>query len=337
MQWITRLKLKWQAWRQGANVGIQSPTDASTTKPLLKRRSLWIATALVVIPLYYLMGMLFFSSIDDDPRFRPSPADLPAGGSVAVAMASGLMDREVNKVGWTPNNPWFFPTAFIDNLPNYQEGVRRLTTQFVLEARDQLGRLRGTGSVDPNLETAVARLNYPGDIWLIGHNFPYIGMSSESSYREAIDALRAYNQSAASGAASYERRVDALNAVLDRMALSLGDTMAKNERYVANHGGTLFETQSDDIFYQTKGQAHAALMILTGLREDFAPTIRERGLANLWGEMTRQLQEVNDMNPLIVLNGKPGSGVLKSHLAEQGFRMSNARNKLREITDVLQK
>jgi len=333
MQWLTRLKLKLaDAWARLRNRDGSTPAAGGA-------RWRWLLPVLVVLvlPLWYLFGVLFMAGIDEDLAFRPSPQDLPAGGSVAVAMASGIMDREVNEVGWTPNNPWFSPTYLIDNLPNYQEGERRIIAQFTLEMRDQIGRLRGTGAADTHLNQAVSNLSFAGDRWYVNHDRPILSLASESFYRDAITAMRAYNQEVAAGKATYERRADALEAVLTRIGLALGDSLARTDDYVATRGGTLFEGTSDDIFYQSRGEVRAAYLVLSGLRQDFAPVIRARGLDNLWNKLMHDLRQINEMDPLIVLNGEAGGMMLKSHLAEQGFMLSNARVALREITAVLQK
>jgi len=57
--------------------------------------------------------------VDDDLAYMPDIAAAP-GGSRAVAMAAGLITREVDRHGWTANDPFFMPSALLDNMPNFQ-------------------------------------------------------------------------------------------------------------------------------------------------------------------------------------------------------------------------
>jgi hypothetical protein len=131
-----------------------------------------------------------------------------------------LLDREVNGYGWKPNNPWLYPTALMDNMPNFQLGILASLRPVGLELRDSVGRLRGSGGTDTDLEAVYTAISYAPDRWLLGSKFPFLGMSSESQYRDAIKGLRGYNARVGTGQAIYERRVDTLVRLLDRLALS---------------------------------------------------------------------------------------------------------------------
>jgi hypothetical protein len=315
------------------------PPHGATSEPVKRKRRWWLAAApaaLLAVLLYYVLGALLLTQIDTNPAFRPAAADLPPKGSVAVAMASAVMNREVNDHGWKPNNPFFFPTALMDNMPAYQSGQLLMVRQFLLELKDHVGRLRGMGATDSDLDSAYSALSYPPDIWLIGTRWPFIGASSESFYRDAIEHMRTYNGRVATGDALYERRVDTLGATLNRMALSIGDASANAERTVSAGRGGLFDTGADDVFYQNKGQAYAAYLLLTGLREDYADVIRQRQLTNLWTAMMDSLRQVIEMDPLIVSNGDPDALFSANHLTTQNTYLLTARNRLREITTVLQ-
>ncbi len=340
MQWLTRWKLSWQARRQQRAEGAAS-NDESLVAFLNDRlgRAGWITgAALLLLFLYFGVGGIALSTVDDDLAFRPSPADLPPGGSVAVAMSSGLLDRELNTHRWTPDDPWFFPTGLIDNMPAFQTGMRQTTQQFLLELKDQVARARGSGSTAPDLEKAFADLSYPPDRWWLGTDWPWIRGSSTSYYRDAVTELRRYNSRVGNGQALFERRADTLNAVLDRLALSLGSASAQLDQHVANHAGKgLIDWQSDNVFYNVRGQAYAAHMILRGLREDYGGLIRQRELATVWGELMRSLEALIAIDPLIVANSDPQGLLINNHLTAQGVLLMRARTELREITAILQK
>lgn len=338
MMWLTRIKLHWKAWRQRVAEGSTSGV-LGVFKPEgpVSRSIVGAAVFGLVFVLYYGVGGFLISTIDDDQAFRPSPQDLPPNGSVTVAMMSGLMNRELNEHSWTADDPWFFPTALLDNMPAYQRGIRQMTLQVALELKDQVARTRGSGGIDADLEEAFSDLSYPPSRWWIGTDWPWIRSSSTSNYRDAVKALSRYNQRVAANDALFERRSDTLNAVLDRMALSLGAASNRLDKQVAQAGDKTLDFEADDAFYEVRGEAYAAYLILTGLQEDYAGLIRQRELANVWAELLKSLQELIALDPLIVANGEPGAMLVKNHLAEQGFSLLRARQQLREITAILQK
>lgn len=342
MTWLNSLHLKWEAWRLRREADTLSSrpgvTAARPTGQLRSRFRRWAIIGggfLALILAYYGLGAILSHRIDATMDFRPSPADLPPGGSVTVGMMSGILDREL-QAGWVPNDPWFYPTAWMDNTPAFQRGLVVGMRQVVLEMRDHIGRTRGSGSTDEDLEKAYSTLSYPPDLWWMGTEWPFLRSSSETSYRETVDALRSYNQRLSRKEALFERRADSLYATLDRIALGLGAASASLDRQVAEHSRDWHDGEADDRFYEVKGQAYATYLILIGLREDYAGLIRQRELQNVWSAMMRSLQEMIAIDPLYVSNGEPGGLLVKNHLTEQGFYLLRVRTQLREVTSILE-
>lgn len=302
-----------------------------------RRLSLGFAGAvLAMLLLYYPLGAFWVHRIDDDPDF--SPGEIAPEASRAVAMAAALIDREVGRHGWPANDPWFFPGAVLDNMPNYQQGIITALRRFALELTDQIGRTRGSSQADPDLETARSRLNYAGDVWVWDLSVSlWPTAPSDQQYMAARDALLSYNRRVAAGAAVFERRSDNLLYTLDRIATDLGSSSAALEKRVESDAGALLDFQADDIFYRTKGELYAYAMILRELETDFAPIIRERSLQRAWKEMLDNLLLAAELQPWVVLNGAPDGQFLPNHLASQGFYLLRARTQLREISDILLK
>jgi Uncharacterized protein conserved in bacteria (DUF2333) len=322
---------------QGSGDPVAPSVAGSSEK--LKRRWGWrmggIGLALLLLLGYYLLGALLLTRVDDTLNFRPGKADLPAGGSETAAMMSALLDREVNGYGWKPNNPWIYPTALMDNMPNYQLGILASLRPVGLELRDSVGRLRGSGGTDADLEAVYSAISYAPDRWFIGSKFPFLGMSSESQYRDAIKGLRQYNARVGSGQATYERRVDTLVRLLDRLSLSLGNASNDLDKRMQSPGG-LFDTKADDVFYRTKGQCYAAYLLLSAMRNDYSGVVKDRAVANLWADMMDELKQAVVLDPWIVSNGKSDDVLVQNHLAAQGVHLERARQRLREISGILQ-
>lgn len=342
MALLDSLQLKWEAWRLRREAdslsGRAGPAGAAAIRSpaarLRRRRLLAAAAVLAIIPLYYLIGGILSHSIDESLDLRPGTADLPPGGSVTIGMTSAVLAREL-ETGWVPNDPWFYPTAWLDNMPAFQRGVVIGLRPVVLEMRDRVGRTRGSGSTDEDLERAYSTLSYPPDLWWMGLEWPFLRASSETNYREAIDSLRSYNQRLSRKEALFERRADSLYGALDRVALGLGSASAALDTQVRQGSQGWIDTEADDRFYEVKGQAYASYLVLAGLREDYAVLLRQRELQNVWAEMMRSLQELIAIDPLYVSNGEPGGLFIKNHLTEQGFYLLRVRTQLREITAIL--
>lgn len=287
---------------------------------------------------YYLVGAFWIHSIDDDADFRPAAVDVVPGGSHAVAMTAALIDREVNQKRWTSNDPWFVPSAFLDNMPNYQQGVVSALARFSFELTDQLGRTRGSSQTDPDLQSASGLLQYAGDVWVWDPSVSLMPRaSSEAQYREARKALLNYNVRLAAGDAIFERRGDNLMATLDRIALDIGSSSAALDQAVVQNSTQFFDPSADDQFYNVKGQLYAYYLLLSALGQDFDKLITERELNSAWDQMLDSLHKAAMLSPMVVVNGAPDGQLLPSHLASQGFYLLRARTQLREITNILLK
>ena len=290
----------------------------------------------VLIVLYYVVGAFVMQSIDDDPNFQA--VGEPEGGSHSVAVTAALIDREVDTHFWTPNDPFFYPSALLDNTPNYQQGIIYALSRFTIELADQIGRTRGSSEVDADLDKAAGLLKYPGNVWIFDLSTSFLPTpASETQYRAAARALTAYNERLAAGQAIFERRSDNLIATLDRIASDLGSASATLDQHLAKPRPLLVDTKVDDIFYGVKGRLYGYAIILRELGRDFDEVIKDRQLRPAWDQMMQSLNQAAILDPLVVMNGAPDGAYFPSHLAVQGFYLLRARTQLREITNILLK
>lgn len=328
----------------GATVPVPIPVPTPTLEPAgarerrlrlrIGRRGLKVMAGLLLLGTVLNFGVLgpMGHVVDADPDFRA--ASTVPNGSIAVATAAALIDREVNGYGWTPNDPWFAPTAVLDNMPNFQAGAVKAVGRFSFEMLDQIARRRGSSSADPDLERASGFLQYPADIWVFDLSRSLLPtVSSESQYREGLAALGRYNDRLSSGGAIFERRADTLAGTLSRIAADLGSQTAQLER-AKQSGWWIFSTTADDAFYTNKGMLYGYYVTLSALGEDFASVIRERNLEMVWQQTIESLRQGSQLQPLIVLNGDRRS-IFANHLALQGFYLKRAILQLEEAVSVL--
>ncbi|WP_340148778.1 DUF2333 family protein [uncultured Sneathiella sp.] len=301
----------------------------------------WKVFALLVLLfliLYYPIGMITINNIEDDTSFVPTGKNVVAGGSHAVNMMAGLIDREINVNRWTANDPFFMPSAALDNMPNYQQGIISALARFGFELTDQIGRTRGSSQTDPDLQEAAGLLQYSGTKWAWDPTVSLLPTAaSEEQYEKARSSLIDYNKRLAEGNAVFERRADNLLATLDRIALDIGSSTATIDKHIDENAGAFIDFQADNIFYGVKGQSYGYYMLLKALAQDYEGLIKERGLTNAWAQMLASFKSVIDLDPFIVVNATPDSQFLPNHLAAQAFYVLRARTQLQEISNILLK
>lgn len=301
------------------------------------RKLLWgFGGLLLLLLLYYTIGAIWVHRIDNNPDFTPTV--ITEGGSRAVDVAAALVEREVDVHHWTANDPFFLPGSVLDNMPNFQQGIVYAVSRFGIALSEQLARARGTSAVDPDVDRASGLLRYPGTIWVFDFSRSLAPTaSSESQYRAAVKALRAYNQRVAAGEATFDRRADNLIDTLERFINDLGSSSGTIDDHLRNHGGWPISFTADDVFYQTKGRLYAYYLLLKALGEDFSSVLQERNLTTVWTQMLETAREAAVLKPWVVLNGAPDSQFIPSHLSGQGFLLMRLRTQLREVENVLQK
>ena len=303
----------------------------------LKRVGRAALVVVVVMLLYYPVGMAWIHTIDDDPAFF-AEADVAPGASRAIALTATLVDRETDVHPWVANDPFFLPSSALDNMPNFQQGVVAALGRFAVEWRDHLGRTRGSSQVDPDLERAASLLQYSGKVWVWDPSVSWLPTAtSEEQYRSAVAALVRYNERLAGGQAVFDRRSDNLIGTLDRIAADLGSASATTDARIAENAPILFDFVSDDIFYRNKGLLYGYFLLLRELGRDYADLLTERRIETAWTQMLHSFLEAATLQPFVVINGAPSSQVMPSHLASQGFFLLRARVQVREVGDILLK
>jgi hypothetical protein len=299
---------------------------------LRKRLRLLLFAVPALIALYYGLGALLMGRIDDDPSFTVNEGELVEGERASVALAAGLLDRELNKHGWVANDPFFLPTSLLDNMANFQLGIVAGLARFSNALYLTLAR---EGVEDSNLKAAATRLMRPGTVWLWDWSQPlkFIGRS-EGQYREAQVSLDSYNVALTEGKARFPESQAALRAILLEMMAGLADASEKLAS-TAETASPIFSASADDALYFAKGVAYANTIIFKGLERDYASLIVSRAVEAEWKAAEEALQESCALEPVFVMNGAPDSFLLPSHLMSQGFRIFRARRALERVAAKL--
>lgn len=290
-----------------------------------------ILIGLVFMVLSIPVGMYVASNVDDDTAF--SGTSQPKQ-SKAVATAVALIDREVNQHYWVANDPWFYPSAWVDNTAAFQMGIMASLARFGVEMTDNIGRVRGSSIADKDLEKASGLLKYSGKIWRFDFSTSLLPTAtSEEQYRSAKNLMERYNTLLMEDVVTFEKRSDNLQMTLRRFASDMGSESAVLEKAQ----GDLMTWDADDVFYYNKGKMYAYYLILRDLGADFADVLADKELSPAWDDMLLSLKTAAELNPMIIFNGGGDNTFLPSHLGNQGFALLRARTKIKEIENILEK
>ncbi len=291
----------------------------------------WLVPLLVIgVALYYAIGMAVSQRIDDDLSYAPDPAALKE--SRTVAMAAGLLFREIDQHGWVANDPFFRATWMLDNMPNFQLGIVAGVETFT----EGLSNGHNPGNTS-NLGLAQGLLKYSGTVWMFEPSKSWSPtISSEKQYRSAARYLLRFNTQMASAGKSIEETVP-LVPLLHHLITGLTLVVEDQERQIHLGRRRLFDVHADEAFYENKGKIYAYTLLLTALGRDHANVLAERGLDKDWQEMVDALGKAARLRPLVIANGTPERGLLPNHLVTQGFYVLEGIALAKDLLETLNK
>ena len=244
---------------------------------------------------------------------------------------------------WLPNDI-FWPTALLDNMPNFQLGVLEVVRYNVRVLRDNLSRMRTTDRLDPSAEAAFTNLsNDPFKWW-----FP----SAESKWKSALTQLEAYNRNLTSGKSHFYPRADNLVELLNqylslmggvntrlinaprdlKVALSIEDQKEKTAP-APTVDIDIPWYQIDDNFYYAQGVAYALHESFRAIRMDFNEVLTDKNSVTLVDKILEILGRCY-FEPLIVFNGDPDS-IFANHSLNLSGLFNDARQKMNSLTVAL--
>ncbi len=244
---------------------------------------------------------------------------------------------------WLPND-LFWPTAFLDNMPNFQLGVLEVVRYNVRVVRDNLSRMRTTDRLDPSAEAAFTNLsNDPSKWW-----FP----SAESKWKSALTQLETYNRNLSSGKSHFYARADNLTELLNQYLSLMGGVNTRLINAPRDMKSTLsIEEQKDraspapsvdidipwrqidDNFYYAQGVAYALHESFRAIRVDFHEVLMDKNSVTLVDKILEILGRCH-FEPLIVFNGDPDS-IFANHSLNLSGIFNDARQKMNSLTVAL--
>jgi len=246
---------------------------------------------------------------------------------------------------WLPND-LFWPTAFLDNMPNFQIGELEVVRYNIRVLRDNLSRMRTTDKLDPWAEGAFTSLsNDPLKWW-----FP----SAESKWRKAYEDLEAYNKGLKNGTSFFYPRSDNLVELLGQYASLMGGVNTRLINAPQRKGTILPATEDagkpstgdavvqldipwrkiDDNFYYAQGVAYALYESFKSVRMDFYEVLQRKNSLKLLDKILESLERCH-FEPWIVFNGSPDS-IFANHSLNVSGVFNDARQKIYSLMVALQ-
>lgn len=278
--------------------------------------------------------------------FKPDPVDLSNITENKKGAYFVIANQEIIKQmndRWLPNDI-FWPTIFLDNMPNFQLGELEVVRYNTRVLRDNLTRMRTTDKIDPFAEKAFTSLsNDPNKFW-----FP----SAESKWKEGHESLGLYYDNLISGKSTFYPRADNLVQLLDQYLSLMGGVNTKLVS-AANRSKTIKSkdtdisvdgepketdleiawTEIDDNFYYAQGVAYALHLSFKAIRKDFYSVLQDKNSLNMVDKIIENLGRCN-FEPLIVFNGDPDS-IFANHSLNLSGVFNDARQKINSLTIAL--
>jgi hypothetical protein len=305
-----------------------------------KKNIVYIITVIVLILLLFFLFVMFRNSIKPDPMDLTDITESKKGAffvKANQALVEQMKDR------WLPNDI-FWPTIFLDNIPNFQLGELEVVRYNTRVLRDNLTRLRTTDKLDPYAEQAFTSFSNDPYKWL----FP----SSESKWQDGYDSLEKYYENLISGKSTFYPRADNLVQLLDQYLSLMGGVNTKlisaakpskdiplkqidDKNASAEDEAVVIVPwhEIDDNFYYAQGVAYALNLSFKAIKKDFYSVLQDKNCIVMVDRIIEDLERCN-FEPLIVFNGAPDS-VFANHSLNLSGIFNDARQKISSLTVAL--
>lgn len=295
---------------------------------------LFAGGVLLLVFLYYPLGGWLSEKIDRTEDYELAPE--AAGTSPTLEMMAFLVDREVNEHIWIANLPLFFPSYFLDNMPNFQTGI--------IEALANAGRLLApqmqceAGTKEQNYMADAAKLlSYPGNVWLFApDNKLKTAPSSSNQYRKGRKLLRELNGAFAGEKCFWYKTPQNLTAVVEGIAKDLAKTSEKLEQQINEGNAEWIDYRADDAFYNAEGRAYAYFQLLKSLGKDYKQVLVGEKVYADWTKAINALQNAVAIRPSVVRNSSLNAVWNANHLASLAYYLQKAENVLLKINIALE-
>lgn len=287
----------------------------------------WWIIVLSIVPfmifLYYPIGAIMIDNIDRDVKYETAPMK-DQYSSKTIDTISYIIDREVNQKMWTPNLPFFFPSYFLDNMPNFQLGM--------MKSVSTVGKSLSKNFIDSeDMKEISTLLSYSGTIWMFSpeNNLKPVS-SANTQYRKARKALIKFNTYLAEEEIDFKTTENLLR-TLNLVQKSINKTINNLEEHITEKGGSISDFKSDDVFYYNQGKLYGYYLLLNATGQDYKDIIVSNNLYATWTQVLSSLEKASTIDPSFVRNGDINSTITPNHLQALAFYAAKTNLKIYQI------
>lgn len=298
-----------------------------------------LSILIVVLALLLFVVIVMALNAGKPGRIALGTLDTSVKGA-AFIKANEILIKEMHQ-NWLPNDI-FWPTVFLDNMPNFQIGVLEVLRYNIRVLRDNLTRMRTTDRLDPYVEGAFTALsNDPYKWW-----FP----SAEGKWELAGENLANFYKALVERKSHFYPRADNLVELLNQYASLMGGVNTRLVNAPRDVQAVLALDQEtgkgaedskmvrvdvpwhriDDNFYYAQGVAYALYESFKAIRIDFMDVLKDKNSVRLVDKILEDLYRCH-FEPLIVFNGDPGS-IFANHSLNLSSVFNDARQKVYSLT-----
>lgn len=291
---------------------------------------------IVFIFLYYPLGGWMIHKIDKTTDYEINH-NTPEQ-SAAVEMMSFIINREVNDKMWTPNLPFFFPSYFLDNMPNFQLGMMSGVSTVASAMSNRLDSTIAESNDQLYLKNAAKLLKYDGRIWMFSPSNRFTPVpSAHSQYRKARKQLIKFNQDLSSGHNVFYKSPADLVYFLNRINKSLKKSLNVIENQIREENSSFVDFKADNVFYYNQGKLYSFYLLMTALGSDYKDIIVKAGLYQEWTHVIKALENGSKLDSLYIRNGSLNDLTAPNHLNYLAFYTLKALDMNKDIIAALEK
>lgn len=280
--------------------------------------------------LYYPLGGFIVNNIDRNTSYEINLSN--AKQSSTAEMAAFIINREVNDKLWTANLPFFFPSYFLDNMPNFQLGMMKATSNVVTSLSKRVDSpIMDTQDVS-DLQNAAQLLKYNGRIWMFSPTDRLTPVpSANTQYRKARKHLISYNRSLNKDEQIFYRRSEDLVYILKKIDKSLSAAVTALDNQIREENTSFTDFKADDVFYYNQGKAYGYFLLLKALGQDYKEILVQKDVYVLWTRMIKSLEDASSLDIFYIRNPELNSLTAANHLLYLAYYIEKARNAEKDI------
>lgn len=288
------------------------------------------------ICLYYPLGAWFTHNLDRNTGYEINTDNNKQ--SAGIEMASFIINREVNDKLWTANVPFFFPSYFLDNMPNFQLGMINATADIINSFSRRIDSPIINQEQNSVLKTAADLLKYDGKIWMFSPNNRFTPVpSANTQYRKARKDLIAFNQALNNDEIIFYRRPEDLVFILKKVNCNLKKSLDSLDNQIREESSSWTDFKADDVFYYNQGKAYAYYLLLKAIGHDYKDILVEKNVYFLWTKTIKSLEDASSIDAFSIRNAELNSLTAPNHLVYLAYYMEKAQTINKDIISALNK